>query len=85
MVWSSPAEDSPERGASVFLWLPLDEWPIEARADEEGQYEVVLPAGVLSVEASNATGTCFTKAPTEVEILPCGRQLHDLHMALWFD
>ena len=85
VVWSSPMEDLPEGGAAVFLWLPQEEWPVEARADAEGRYEVVLPAGVLSVEASNAQGTCFTAAPTEVEVQSCGRQRHDLHMARWLD
>ena len=85
VVWSSPMEAQPEVGAAVFLWLPLEEWPVEARADAEGRYEVVLPAGVLSVEASNAAGTCFTTAPTEIEVLPCERQRHDLHMARWLD
>lgn len=85
VVWSSTAEESPERGASVFLWLPEDDWPVEVRADDAGRYEVVLPAGVLSAEASNATGTCFTEEPTAVTVLACGRQQHDLHMALWLD
>ena len=85
VVWSSTAEEAPERGASVFLWLPQEDWPVEVRADDAGRYEVVLPAGVLSAEARNASGTCFTEAPTEAEVLPCGRQQHDLHMARWLE
>ena len=85
MVWSSPAELTPEQGASVFLWLPKEDWPIQVLADSAGHYEVVLPAGTLEAEASNSSGTCFTAERTTTAVLPCRRQSLDLHMARWLE
>lgn len=62
--------DQPADDATIIL-QPASGTAIQARADAEGRFEVLLEAGDWTVSAEHPS-QCFTMSPSSVTITACG-------------
>jgi len=71
--------DLPADNATIVL-TPMDGVPIQAMADADGHFEVVLEGGMWTV-AGEHPDQCFTPSAASVVILPCATTQIDLELS----